>query len=197
MDISCSRLYPKRQRGWAQFGPWGHVARGLGGIRAVCRAWQAISTFSALGKDKANPPVSASPIPVCLHKCGEAVFCARHFYFLFFVKIVHDRQQTPCGEHNATTLPHSRSSGQHHVCVHGVSSLCCGGLFVSESVICHPTIPHIYAVLSLRAHVHRATVSATSPGLGFLHPLSPCTYARFGEAISARKLLVLFCGDRR
>ena len=27
--------------GWAQFDRWGHVAGGLGAIRAVCREWQA------------------------------------------------------------------------------------------------------------------------------------------------------------
>ena len=34
---SCSHRYPKRQMGWAQFDRRGHVARGLGAIRAVCR----------------------------------------------------------------------------------------------------------------------------------------------------------------
>ena len=46
--------------GWAQFDRWGHVAGALGTIRAVCRAWQALQTFSALGMDKANPRVSAT-----------------------------------------------------------------------------------------------------------------------------------------
>ena len=42
---SCSHIYTKRQRGWAQFDPWDHVAGGLGTILAVCRAWQAFFTF--------------------------------------------------------------------------------------------------------------------------------------------------------
>ena len=38
-DISsCSHLCPKRRVGWAQFDRRGHVAGGLGAIRAVCRA---------------------------------------------------------------------------------------------------------------------------------------------------------------
>ena len=54
-----------------------------------------------------------------------------------------------------TTLPRSSSSWQHHVCAHGVSSLCCGELFISEPVTCHPTISYISAVLPLHAHAHR------------------------------------------
>ena len=46
-------------------------------------------------------------------------------------------QQTTCGEHNATTLSHSSSGRQHHLCARAVSSLCCGELLVSEPVICH------------------------------------------------------------
>ena len=68
---SCSHLYSKRQRGWAQFGPWGHVARGLGAIRAVCRAWQALFIFLGLGHIQGESPgfrVSASPIPVYVRK---------------------------------------------------------------------------------------------------------------------------------
>ena len=38
---SCAHLCPKRRVGWAQFARRGHVAGGLGAIRAVCRAWQA------------------------------------------------------------------------------------------------------------------------------------------------------------
>ena len=38
----CLHLYPKHQMGWAQFDRWGHVAIGLGMIRAVCRAWQTL-----------------------------------------------------------------------------------------------------------------------------------------------------------
>ena len=41
--------------GWAQFDRRGHVAGGLGAIRAVCRAWQALNFFWALGLDKAHP----------------------------------------------------------------------------------------------------------------------------------------------
>ena len=61
---SCSNLYPNCQRGWARFGRWDHVARGLGAIRAVCRAWQALLTLLALRHIEANRRVSASPIPV-------------------------------------------------------------------------------------------------------------------------------------
>ena len=65
-------------------------------------------------------------------------------------KIADDRQQTTCEEHNATTLPHSSSGRQYHLCARGESSLCCGELLVSERVvICHPTIPHVSAVLPL------------------------------------------------
>ena len=62
-----------------------------------------------------------------------------------------DRHQTKCGQHSATctTLPHS-SSRIPHVRAHGVFSLCWGELLLSEPVICHPTIPHISAVLPLR-----------------------------------------------
>ena len=58
---SCSHLYPKRQMGWAQLDPCGHVAGGLGAIRAVCRAWQAFKTFLALATDKANQVSATSP----------------------------------------------------------------------------------------------------------------------------------------
>ena len=67
--------------------------------------------------------------------------------------IADDRQQTACREKSATTLPHSSSGSQHHLCARGVSSLCCGELLVSEPVICHPTISHVSAVLPLWARV--------------------------------------------
>ena len=57
---SCSHLYPKRQTGWAQFDPCGHVGGGLGAIRAVCRVCQAFYPFWGVGIDKANPRVSAT-----------------------------------------------------------------------------------------------------------------------------------------
>ena len=60
---SCSHHYPKRQVGWAQFGPWGHVSGGLGAIRAVCRAWQAF--YFALGTITANPRVPQHPRGWC------------------------------------------------------------------------------------------------------------------------------------
>ena len=70
----CSHLYPKRQMRWAQVDRWGHVAGGLGAIRAVCRAWQAFRTFLALGILKANPWVSAtSPGMVFPRPPGEWV----------------------------------------------------------------------------------------------------------------------------
>ena len=41
-----------------------------------------------------------------------------------------------------------------YLCALGVSSLCCGELLVSEPVIiCHPTIPHVSAVLPLWVRV--------------------------------------------
>ena len=71
---SCSHLRAKPRIGWAQSDRWGHVAGGLGAIRAVCRAWQAFETFSALGTDKANPRVSAtSPGMVFPHPPGDCV----------------------------------------------------------------------------------------------------------------------------
>ena len=63
-----------------------------------------------------------------------------------YVRSQMTRQQTACGEHNATTLPHSSSGRQHHICARGVSSLCCSKLLVSEPVICRPTPPHVSAV---------------------------------------------------
>ena len=36
---SFSHLCPKRRVGWAHFDRRAHVARGLGAIRVVCRAW--------------------------------------------------------------------------------------------------------------------------------------------------------------
>ena len=68
--------------------------------------------------------------------------------FDFFLR----RSQTTSRQHaesTTTSLPHSSSdsSRQNHVCAHGVSSLCCGEFFVSEPTICHPSIPHILAVL--------------------------------------------------
>ena len=86
-------------------------------------------------------------------------------FSFFFAKIADDRRQT-CGEHNATTLPHSSNSRQHHVCAHGVSSLCRSELFVSGPAICHPTIPHFSAVLPLRAHVHSSSMSIAHSTLG-------------------------------
>ena len=72
---SCSHSCPNRRVGWAQFDRRAHVARGLGAIRAVCRAWQAFYTFSALGTLEANPRVSATssgigflhPLSPCTH----------------------------------------------------------------------------------------------------------------------------------
>ena len=93
------------------------------------------------------------PLSPCTYvRFREAVFSARIFPF-FFAKIADDRQQTTCGP-AAQHLPHSSSSRQHHVCAHGVSSLSCGELFMSEPAICHPTIPHLRAVLPLPVHVH-------------------------------------------
>ena len=70
---SCSHLCPKRCGGWAQFDRSGHVAGGLGAIRAVRRAWQALPTFLALDMDKANPRVSATSSIVCAYK-GHTFF---------------------------------------------------------------------------------------------------------------------------
>ena len=69
---SCSHLYPKCRTGSAQFDRWGHVAEGLGAIRAVCRAWQALLALGAL---KVNPRVPAispgigflHPLSPCTH----------------------------------------------------------------------------------------------------------------------------------
>ena len=91
---SRSHLSAKRQMRWAQFDRWGHVAGGLGAIRAVCRAWQALIYFFGLGH-KANPlacetspgkdGVSAYPrglglcIPPgigCTHPPGDWVFAS-------------------------------------------------------------------------------------------------------------------------
>ena len=44
-----------------------------------------------------------------LHLRPRGFFLTRHFSF-FFAKIADDRQQTTCGEHNATTLPHSTAA---------------------------------------------------------------------------------------
>ena len=41
----CWHLYPESRREWAQFDRGGHVAGGLGAIRAVCRPWQAFKLF--------------------------------------------------------------------------------------------------------------------------------------------------------
>ena len=72
----------------------------------------------------------------------------------YLCKIADDIQQTTCGEHNATTLLHSSSGRWHHLCALGMSSLYCGELLVSEPVIiCHPTIPHVSAVLPLWVRV--------------------------------------------
>ena len=86
-----------------------------------------------------------------LQLCCTAACCSGGQHHL--CKIEDDRQQTTCGEHNGTTLPHSSSGRQHHLCAHGVSSLCCGELLVSEPVICHPTIPHVSVVLPLWVRV--------------------------------------------
>ena len=73
-----------------------------------------------------------------------------------------DDTQQTCGEHNATTLPHSSSGRQHHLCARDMSSLCCGELLVSEPVICHPNIPHVSAVLPLWV---RVSIDAETKGL--------------------------------
>ena len=72
---SWSHLCPKRRVGWAQFDRRGHVARGLGAIRAVCRAWQAFQTFLTFRTLETNPRVSATspgfgflhPLSPCTH----------------------------------------------------------------------------------------------------------------------------------
>ena len=48
--------------------------------------------------------------------------------------------------------------------VYGVSSLCWGELFVSVPAICHPTIPHVSAVLPLRAHAHSMSINRATLG---------------------------------
>ena len=101
--------------------------------------------------------------PYTYVRFGEAVLSTRK-KSEFFAKIADDTRQTTCGEHNATTLPHSGSSRRHHVRVHGVSSLCCHELFVSEPAVCHPTIPHISVVLLLRAHAHRMPIDRATLG---------------------------------
>ena len=68
-------------KGVGTVGRWGHIARGLGAIRAMCRAWQAFSTFLALGIFKANPRFSAFLIPVCVRKIWRGSFFARSFPF--------------------------------------------------------------------------------------------------------------------
>ena len=84
---SYSHLNPKRQMGWAHFDPCGHVAGGLGAIRAACRAWQAKPfKLFGLGHGRGKSPgfrnipgdwVSASPIPVYARKnwIQTGVFC--------------------------------------------------------------------------------------------------------------------------
>ena len=107
---SCSHLCPKRRVGWAQLDRRGHVAGGLGAIRAVCRAWQAFETFLALGTLQANPRISATspgfgflhPLSPCTHvRFGcKPGFSARRGYThisLFFA------------DHDATILPTSSS----------------------------------------------------------------------------------------
>ena len=94
---SCSHLCPKRRMGWAQFDRRGHVAGGLGAILAVCRAWQAFSTFLALGTLKANFRVSATspgfgflhPLSPCTHvRFGcKPIFFARRGYTLSLLPI--------------------------------------------------------------------------------------------------------------
>ena len=166
--------------GWAQFDRWGHVAGGLGAIRAVCRAWQAFKTLLALGTDKANPRVSATsrglgfPHPRSPCTCvrfGEAVFSARIFSVIFSRSShMTDSRQHAESTTPHTTLPHSSSSRQHHVCVRSVSSLCCGELLVSEPVIYHRTIARVSAVLPLCVRV--STVPSLRERLYF-------TYVRF------------------
>ena len=58
---------------------------------------------------------------------------------------------------------------------------------------------HIFLLCCcLNMSIDRAIVSATSPGLGFPHPPSPCTYVRFGQALfSARNFSVFLREDRR
>ena len=58
---SCSHLCPKRRVGLAQFDRRAHVTGGLGAIRAVCRAWEALNHFLASGTLEANHRVYETP----------------------------------------------------------------------------------------------------------------------------------------
>ena len=82
------------------------------------RALQALLTFLALGIFKANPRVSASPIPVYVRKIWKGSFF-RVFFNNYFLR----RSQMTDGRQHAesttlhTTLHHSSSNWQHHVCM--------------------------------------------------------------------------------
>ena len=115
------------------------------------------------------------PLDARVHRCGNiGTFCNSnldtkpplHFspqgnFFssnssVVFAKIADDRQQTTRGERNVTTLPHSSSGSQHHLCARGVSSLCCGEFLVSESLsFVTPPYHTFLPCCPLDARVHR------------------------------------------
>ena len=107
---ACLHLHPKSQRVWAQFGTWGNIARSLGAIRAVCRAWQTFSNVLALGIFKANPRVP-NPLSRCTYvRFGETVFPARNFsVFLRTSQMTDSRQHAK----SATIQPCRTAAAVH------------------------------------------------------------------------------------
>ena len=88
---------------------------------------------------------------------------------------------------------------QYYVCAHGVSSLRCGEFFVSEPAICHPTPPHVSAVLPLRAHLHSICIDRATMGdnkgtfaIVIYTPINPHIYFLRGS-ISKNIPRVMFC----
>ena len=80
--------------------------------------------------------------------------------FFFVVKIADVRQQTTCGEHHSTTLPHGSSSKQHHVCAHGVCIRYAAATFLRRSLPLVTPPHHIFLLCSVACacpwHVRRS-----------------------------------------
>ena len=132
----CFRPYP------FVLAPLSETSEGVGTVRtlgsrcprfgrdpcSVSRVAKALVTFLALGIFKADPGFPHPLSPCTYVRFGEAVFSARSFSVFFFAKIADDRQQTTCGEHNATYNPAAQqqqlATPCMYACAHdGVSSL--------------------------------------------------------------------------
>ena len=139
---------------WIQIEPCDHCDRGLGAIRAVCRARQTLNVLSfPRGWVRRNPRVF----------CTRGSAFVRIFFCFILANVTDDIQQTTCGEHNATTLPPGSSSRQHHAraCAWRVLAMLRRVAFFGA---CHLSPHHAFFSFLLCCHCVRVLIDRVTLG---------------------------------